>query len=101
MKAQNKKAIFICLIGENALKVIKCALTKNQLREFVDLEIQLISPDTDDKKISAQLKQVFDSLEYKNEPLVISLPRNQATCRSCQKVAAIFLPSNTFIFLYM
>lgn len=81
MKAKNTKAIFICLIGENALKVIKCALIKNQLREFVDLEIQPISPDADDKKISAQLKQVFDSLKYKNEPLVISLPRNQATCR--------------------
>jgi Tfp pilus assembly protein PilN len=81
MKAKNKKAIFICHIGENALKVIKCALNKNEVREFVDLEVRSIPPDTDDKKISAQLKQVFDKLEYKNEPLVISLPRNQATCR--------------------
>jgi Tfp pilus assembly PilM family ATPase len=81
MKVKTRKAIFICHIGENTLRVIKCILNKNRLREFVDLEVQSTVPEADEAKISAQLKQILDGLEYKNEFLVISLPRNQATCR--------------------
>lgn len=78
MKA--KKAIFICQITENSLKVIKCLLN-NSKGEFVGLENEAILSDIDSKNLTERLLQAFRKLEYNNNPVIISLPRSRVTCR--------------------
>ena len=81
MKVKHKKAIFVCCIGENTIKVTKCLLGKNTKREFIDLGIESISPDSGEEKIAGKLKLIIDRLGYDNNLFIISLPRNYATCR--------------------
>jgi len=75
-----KKTIFVCQLTEKYLKVAKCLL-HNSKRGFAGLELGALSPDIDDKKIAEKLSASLKKLEYNNNPLIISLPRNQATCR--------------------
>ncbi len=79
MKAKN--AIFICSITENSLKVIKCLEHNKSKSDFLGLETEVITPDADDKKLSEKIKQIFKKLDYKLNPVIISLPRSHATCR--------------------
>lgn len=81
MKVKKKKSIFICQITESHLKVTKCVLSNNSKREFLTLEVESISPETDDRKIIATISWVFKKLGYSNNLVIISLPRYQATCR--------------------
>lgn len=76
----HKKVVFLCQIDEAYLKVLKCALNKNK-REFVGLSAESIAVDIDDKDLADKLSQVFNKLGYNNNPIIISLPRNQATSR--------------------
>lgn len=72
---------FICQITENYLKVTKCLLNNSQ-REFVGLELEALPSGVDDKKITQSLTQSLKKLGYDNNPLILSLPRNQATSRN-------------------
>lgn len=81
IKPKNKKAIFICQFTENFLKVIKCQLSHGSKREFADLGLEEIPPDLDSKKLSERLSRIFKKLEYNNNPVIVSLPRYQVTCR--------------------
>lgn len=80
MRRKNKKAVFICSITGNYLKVVRC-LVHNSKREFVSLEQEALPVNADDKKIAERLSASLKKLKYDNNPLIISLPRNQATCR--------------------
>ena len=81
MKDKKKKAIFICQITEGILKVIKCLSSNYSKREFVGLEIEPIPSDIDDKRLAGRLNYIFKKLEYNRDPVIVSLPRNHATCR--------------------
>lgn len=81
MKDKNKNSLFICQLTENSLKVIKCLLRNKSKVEFVGLEIESIPTDIDVQKLSEKLNQVFKKLQYCSNPVIISLPRNLATCR--------------------
>lgn len=76
-----ESAGFICQITENALKVIKCVSKNHNKIEFVGLEAEAISSGIDDKKLAERFNYVLKKLEYNRNPIIISLPRSQATCR--------------------
>jgi len=80
-KIKKKKAIFLCQITENSLKVIKCLVSDNSKREFVGLAVEAITSDIDDKKLTEKLNQIFNKLEYNHNPVIVSLPRQKVTCR--------------------
>ncbi len=75
-----KKTVFVCQIDEPYLKVLKCALSKNK-REFTGLSAEPIAVDISDKDLADKVSRVFHELGYDNNPVVISLPRHQATSR--------------------
>lgn len=81
MRTKRKKEIFICQVTEGVLKVIKCRSSHYSKREFVGLEIETVPSDINDEELAKKLEQVFKKLEYKNNPIIISLPRQLATCR--------------------
>ncbi len=76
-----KNLLFICQIAENALKVAKCLLANGNKYEFVALEEEAVPSDIDYKAIAEKINQVFKKLDYSRNPVIVSLPRNQATCR--------------------
>lgn len=78
---KNKNVVFVCSITESFIKVIKC-ISKGLKREIVGLEIESLLPDTDDKKLTKELSQLFLKLGYSNNPIILSLPRSQVTCRN-------------------
>lgn len=80
LNMQKAKAIFVCQITDNSLKVIKYLV--NRRRELTALEAEKLSADTDDKALAERLNRVFKKLGYfAFAPVIVSLPRNQATCR--------------------
>ncbi|MBM3253534.1 MAG: hypothetical protein FJZ16_04715 [Candidatus Omnitrophica bacterium] len=81
MRVKKKNLIFLCQITENVLKVIKCLCSNNAKREFVGLEVEAIHSDINDKELSERLNRVFKRLGYSNNPIIISLPCEHATCR--------------------
>jgi len=80
MRTKNKSAVFILQINEGFLKAIKCSGDKNR-REFVGLQLEALPADLDERGLVFKLKQLLSRLEYRDEPVIVSLPRNQATCR--------------------
>jgi len=80
-KNKKRKAIFLCQITENSLKVIKCLVSDNSKREFVGSAVEAITSDIDDKKLTEKLNQIFNKLEYEHNPVIVSLPRQKVTCR--------------------
>lgn len=78
---KNKKAIFICQFTESSLKLVKCLIKNNFTREFVELTALPLTPNLDDKSLTAKLKQAFSELKHNNNAVILSLPRQQATCR--------------------
>lgn len=57
-------------------------------RELAVMEYREVPVDADDKAISMELNQVLRKAGYANNPVILSLSRNQATCRY------IKIPSN-------
>lgn len=48
---------------------------------FLSLDTEGILNTDDDRKISEKLARIFKKYNYKNNPVIISLPRHLATCR--------------------
>ncbi|MFH1458638.1 MAG: pilus assembly protein PilM [Candidatus Omnitrophota bacterium] len=87
MKAK-KKATFICFANDTVLKVVCCVCANNARPEFLGMEVQALPAQADEKKWTALWQQAFKKLGYDHHPIVISLPRNQATCRTL-KIPAV------------
>jgi len=80
LKPQNN-ALFICQISEDTLKIAKCLIGTNGRREVSALEAQAITQGLSEKELTAAAGQLLKKLNYERNPLIISLPRNQATSR--------------------
>src|SRR3989338_1147143 len=80
VKAKDRQALFICQITESHLKVIKCKLVGKK-REFTGLEIEPITSDIEEKKLSEKITEVFKKLGYNNNPIAVCLPRGKVTSR--------------------
>lgn len=81
MKDRKKNIVFLCQITDTTLKVAKCLSSNNSQRQFVGLEVESISPDINEKKLTEKLVQVFKGLGYSQNPVVISLSHSKATSR--------------------
>ncbi|MFA4888413.1 MAG: pilus assembly protein PilM [Candidatus Omnitrophota bacterium] len=79
-KGRAKSEIFVCAIDESSLKVVKFACAGAFKREAADLE-EVLLPPGDDLTISKAVALALKKLDYKNQPVVVSLPRHLATCR--------------------
>jgi len=88
MKAK-KKLTYFCSIADNVLRIIKCACPNNSRPEFMGLETQALPAELDDKKISILLQEAFKRLNYEHNPVVVCLPRAQATCRYAKVPASL------------
>jgi Tfp pilus assembly protein PilN len=80
MKVNHQKTIFICQLSGHCLKVIKSPKGKNFSKVFT-AESRDIPVGADDAAVASQIIDLFKKLGYKNDPLIISLPHNYATCR--------------------
>ncbi|TRZ94597.1 hypothetical protein D4R78_06240 [bacterium] len=77
----NKKFVFLCQINEKSFTVVKCLRNIYSKIEFIDCDLEEIRPGIDDKALSSIIKEVFGRFSYADNPLIISLPRHQSTCR--------------------
>ncbi|MFH1440908.1 MAG: PilN domain-containing protein [Candidatus Omnitrophota bacterium] len=78
---KHKNAVFICQISDSYIKVLKCLVGKTSARKFIGLEIEKLPADTNDKNLLDIFNRVFNKLGYINNPIIVSLPCAQATCR--------------------
>lgn len=76
-----KKATFVCQLIENSLKVIKYLPITSSERKFINLETETIPADIDDKNLAERINRLFKKLGYGNNPVVVSLPRSEVSCR--------------------
>ncbi len=81
MKTKRKKIIFIFQLADGFLKAIKCLLFNDLEIEFAGLETEPFDSDASDKELSMKATAILKKLKYRNERLVISLPRNLSACR--------------------
>lgn len=81
IKTKDKGTIFVCQITEAVLKVAKAAKDVQHKAMLLGLEVKVLTPNIDDKQLSEKLNQALKKLEYNGNPIIVSLPRAQATCR--------------------
>lgn len=81
MKIKNEKIIFILQITDNFLRLLKCGVDTGGRREFTGLINEDVAPDTGDKGLAEAVSRALGKLEYANQPLIVALPHNKATCR--------------------
>jgi Tfp pilus assembly PilM family ATPase len=78
---KGKKAVFICQATETHLKVLKCVCLKGTKRQIAALEIEPLAEGADEQKLAEAFVGVFRRLRYNSEPVIVSLPRQNVTCR--------------------
>ena len=76
---KDKKAQFAIYIGEDSLRVIKYFSSKG--KKMFDFESTSVSANIDDRELTSKISNALQELGYNNNPIIISLPKNQATCR--------------------
>jgi len=81
MKTKNKKTIFICQISGSVLKIAKCIADSSSRMKVSDVAVEVLSSDSDDKGLIEKSSRAFKELGYNRNPIIVSLPRIQATCR--------------------
>jgi len=81
MKIKRERTVFICQITNSFFKAAKCLLRSNRKSEFTALEAQPLPPEASDEIIIKIIRSVFNKLGYAGNPVIISLPCNQATSR--------------------
>ncbi|MFA5272278.1 MAG: PilN domain-containing protein [Candidatus Omnitrophota bacterium] len=79
LKTKDKKARFGICFGEDYLKIIK--YIPNRKKAFFDFKVVHFPVNPLDKEIIDKTFCALKDLGYNNNPIMISLPRNQATCR--------------------
>ncbi|MDD5729680.1 MAG: PilN domain-containing protein [Candidatus Omnitrophica bacterium] len=79
MKTKKNHTIFICQITESALKVLKCV--NGAKRTFSGSAVEPLPSEKNDAALTDKIKSVFNKLGYANNPIIVCLPRNNATIR--------------------
>ncbi len=79
---REKNILFICQLDESWVRIVKCPKAwKDLKRQPLVFHNEPVVPGEDDEILSAKIAAAFKKLGFNNNPLTISLPRNQATCR--------------------
>jgi Tfp pilus assembly protein PilN len=81
MNERNKRNIFVCQVTDTLVKLLAFMPRGGQGGEFISALAEPLPKITDDKILAEALHSAFKRAGYANNPLIISLPRNQATCR--------------------
>lgn len=76
----NKKAIFICQLNDDAIRIAKWR-KDNSLPELAGIEAESILPHADDKNLLEKTASALKKLKFSGERVIISLPRSKAACR--------------------
>ncbi|KPK98756.1 MAG: hypothetical protein AMJ95_02605 [Omnitrophica WOR_2 bacterium SM23_72] len=77
-----KKFTFSCSVTDTAFKVIKCKSVHDaKVPEFLEVQGLPLPPNCDEKKLSDLWQQALKKMGYDHHPVIVCLPRNQATCR--------------------
>lgn len=78
---KNRKDIFVIQISDDYLKIIKFHQYSLNKREAADFDYVKLDEGIKDKELTKKAKSIFEKLGYSNNPVILSLPRSQATCR--------------------
>ncbi len=89
MSDKKEKIFFICQLKADGVEVLKCGGRGPFKKEFLNLEAETQGPGTDDRLLSESLSRIFRKLSYNDNPVIICLPRNSATCRYLRVPAAV------------
>ncbi|MDD5584485.1 MAG: PilN domain-containing protein [Candidatus Omnitrophica bacterium] len=81
MLKADKKAIFLLQFAENTLKVIKYLPFSASKGEFLASATETFSPAASDKDLKDLTSRTLQKLGYHHNHLIVSLPRQQVTCR--------------------
>ncbi len=81
MKIKNKNLIFVCQVAADSLKVLKWLPVDKAENKFVSLEVTALPDGEKAAVLAGKIKEAFERFGYSHNPVVLSLPRNLATCR--------------------
>lgn len=76
----NKKACFCTSVNDANFKILKGVCSKVKLDKF-GVYLEEFSAGISDDDLKKKITQAFMKLGYSNNPIIICLPRSQATCR--------------------
>jgi Tfp pilus assembly PilM family ATPase len=76
-----RSAVYVCQVTDLYLKVARCQVAAGGAPENFVFDSEAIPAGTDEKKIEERLTFLLSRLGFRNNPLIISLPRAKATCR--------------------
>lgn len=80
MKTKQNKTVLICQFTPESFMAVKYASTKSLKKGFLGYAGEALSSQ-DDESLKQAIKPVFARLKYNHDPVIISLPSQQATCR--------------------
>jgi Tfp pilus assembly PilM family ATPase len=81
----NKNTTFLCQITDTHLKVVTCMTGKASKGKFIDIAIESLPASQEGGNRAGELlESILKKMGYNKHPVVVSLPRNQATCRYLQ-----------------
>lgn len=75
------KTIFVCQVTDTVLKVIKLQRNGNPAEAVAGLRAEKLASGIDSALLAEKIGQALKELEYKNNRVILSLPRNHAACR--------------------
>jgi hypothetical protein len=78
---KNSDVFFVCQFSEARLRVIKCAQAIAKGAEFLEAKAQEFPALADKKTLSFNLGRMLKELDFRDNLLIVSLPRAQVTCR--------------------
>ncbi|MDD2702657.1 MAG: pilus assembly protein PilM [Candidatus Omnitrophica bacterium] len=80
-KDKIKNAVFTLQITESAVKLLRCSFADNQRKRNIVIAVESFSENAPDELVAGAVDRIFKKAGYRNNRLVISLPRNKATVR--------------------
>ncbi|OGX44954.1 MAG: hypothetical protein A3G38_01755 [Omnitrophica WOR_2 bacterium RIFCSPLOWO2_12_FULL_51_8] len=84
--AAGKGIAFICQVNDLGAKIIKCR--QGGKNKFSVLQAEIIPPEADEIRLQQKLAEVISGMGYSDNPLIVSIPRNQATSKYLKVPAA-------------
>lgn len=81
LSKDDSDTLFICQISDEHIKILRCLPDNAAQKEPLAAEVIAIPAGLPENELTKQLLAGFKKLGYRNNPLIVSLPRNKATCR--------------------
>mgnify|MGYP001557994757 CR=1 FL=1 len=72
---------FICQLSEARLRVLKCSRNIARRVEFLEAKTEEFAALADQEALAFSLGRILKEMDFKDNSLIVSLPRTQVTCR--------------------